>query len=40
MRNLSTEILLDSYRKAIELELEKSFIDLLEEEIRQRGLQH
>ena len=38
MRTLSNETLLDTYYKAVELKLEKEFIQLLLNEIRRRDL--
>ncbi len=38
MRVLSNENLLDAYHKAIELKLEKAFIQLLLDEIRRRNI--
>ncbi|WP_166240567.1 sporulation histidine kinase inhibitor Sda [Paenibacillus turpanensis] len=38
MRLLSNESLLDTYYKAVELKLEKDFINMLLDEIRRRNL--
>jgi len=38
MAKLSTELLIESYHKAIELKLCPEFINLLETEIRRRSL--
>ncbi|TDF95819.1 sporulation histidine kinase inhibitor Sda [Paenibacillus piri] len=36
--NLNNDHLLASYKKALELELEKAFIELLEKELMKRGI--
>jgi developmental checkpoint coupling sporulation initiation to replication initiation len=38
MKKLNDQLLIDSYLKAIELDLEKNFILVLEEELKRRGL--
>ncbi|MFC4388426.1 sporulation histidine kinase inhibitor Sda [Gracilibacillus marinus] len=38
MENLSDELLIESYRKATELELSYDFIRLMEEELKRRAL--
>ncbi|WHY15779.1 sporulation histidine kinase inhibitor Sda [Peribacillus frigoritolerans] len=38
MKKLNDQLLIDSYLKAIELDLEKKFILVLEEELKIRGL--
>ncbi|GHH97079.1 sporulation histidine kinase inhibitor Sda [Neobacillus kokaensis] len=38
MRKLSDELLIESYYKAIELNLSEDFINLIESEIRRRSL--
>lgn len=38
MRLLSNELLIESYLRALELQLEKEFIDLLQTEIMERNL--
>ncbi|WP_102027811.1 sporulation histidine kinase inhibitor Sda [Salirhabdus sp. Marseille-P4669] len=38
MHSLSDEQLFDSYKKALELELDKEFIRLLEEELMKREI--
>lgn len=38
MRDLPDELLLEAYQKAIELQLDLLFIQLLGDEIRRRGL--
>jgi len=38
MKSMSDEILIDSYLKARELNLNKDFLSLLEEEIERRNL--
>lgn len=38
MRMLSDELLLESYYKAIDLNLEENFIELLQREIENRGI--
>ncbi|MBM7573517.1 sporulation histidine kinase inhibitor Sda [Aquibacillus albus] len=35
---LCDELLIDSYKKSIELDLETDFVELLKEEIKYRGL--
>ncbi|HZG60595.1 MAG TPA: sporulation histidine kinase inhibitor Sda [Anoxybacillus sp.] len=40
MRNLSDELLIESYYKAIELKLSPDFIELIEREIFRRSLAH
>jgi developmental checkpoint coupling sporulation initiation to replication initiation len=40
MRNLSDELLIESYYKAIELKLSPDFIELIEREIFRRSLGH
>ncbi len=40
MEYLSNELLLESYNKAIELELSPDFINLIKEEIDKRDLTH
>ncbi|MDC3418515.1 sporulation histidine kinase inhibitor Sda [Aquibacillus salsiterrae] len=37
--NLSNQKLIDAYKKAIELHLEQDFIKLLEEELKERGIE-
>ncbi|MCT2536544.1 sporulation histidine kinase inhibitor Sda [Aquibacillus koreensis] len=39
MHSLSDKQLFDSYKKGIELNLDKEFIDLLEKELKSRGLE-
>lgn len=39
MKLLSDEALIDAYRKSINLDLDKDFIDLLLQEIYQRNLE-
>jgi len=38
MKSISNEILVDSYMKAVDLQLDTEFLDLLLEEIRRRQL--
>ncbi|USK76657.1 sporulation histidine kinase inhibitor Sda [Peribacillus frigoritolerans] len=38
MKKLNDQLLIDSYLKAIELDLEKKIILVLEEELKKRGL--
>ncbi|MDQ0859088.1 sporulation histidine kinase inhibitor Sda [Bacillus sp. V2I10] len=38
MKNLADEILLDVYRKAVELNLDKDFICIIKKEVKRRGL--
>ncbi|MEX6702796.1 sporulation histidine kinase inhibitor Sda [Peribacillus frigoritolerans] len=38
MKKLNDQLLIDSYLKAIELDLNKNFILVLEEELKRRGL--
>lgn len=38
LKELSDDVILDSYYKAIDLKLEEDFILILEEEIVERGL--
>ncbi|MBX9955422.1 sporulation histidine kinase inhibitor Sda [Peribacillus simplex] len=38
MKKLNDQLLIDSYLRAIELDLEKNFILVLEEELKRRGL--
>lgn len=38
LESLSDELLLDSYRKAVEFGLSKDFLDLLLDEIKNRGI--
>ncbi|WP_100372212.1 sporulation histidine kinase inhibitor Sda [Bacillus sp. FJAT-45037] len=38
MRNLSDELLIETYYKAIELDLNADFIELIQLEIRRRSL--
>jgi len=38
VRSLSDELLLESYKKALEMDLDKLFIKLLEQEIKKRNL--
>ncbi len=40
MKNLSDELLIDAYIKAIQLNLSEDFIQLIEQEIRRRALTH
>ena len=40
MKQLSDELLLESYHKAYELELSPDFLTLIEEEIHRRFLSH
>ena len=40
MKNLSDELLIDAYFKAIKLNLSKDFIQLIEREIQRRALSH
>ena len=40
MKNLSDELLIESYYKAIELQLSPEFIRLLEQELKRRSLTH
>ncbi|WP_096153312.1 MULTISPECIES: sporulation histidine kinase inhibitor Sda [Bacillus] len=40
MRNLSDELLIESYVKATELQLSSDFIQLIELEINRRSLNH
>lgn len=40
MKHLSDELLLESYRKANELNLSPEFISLIKEEINRRDLNH
>jgi developmental checkpoint coupling sporulation initiation to replication initiation len=40
MRNLSDELLIESYHKAKELKLSSDFIELIEKEIFRRSLSH
>ncbi|WP_062355655.1 sporulation histidine kinase inhibitor Sda [Bacillus kwashiorkori] len=40
MRNLSDELLIESYFKAVELKLSQDFIDLIKQEICRRSLNH
>jgi developmental checkpoint coupling sporulation initiation to replication initiation len=40
MRNLSDELLIESYFKALELNLSQDFIRLIETEINRRSLSH
>lgn len=40
MKELSDEILIASYLKALELKLDKAFIELLRNEINSRNIQH
>lgn len=40
MRELSNELLIESYFKAIDLQLSKEFIRLIETEIKRRSLGH
>lgn len=40
MKQLSDSLLLQSYHKAIELNLSQDFIDQIKMEIRERSLQH
>ncbi|WHY58341.1 sporulation histidine kinase inhibitor Sda [Peribacillus simplex] len=38
MKKLNDQLLIDSYHKAIKLDLEKKLILVLEEELKRRGL--
>jgi developmental checkpoint coupling sporulation initiation to replication initiation len=38
MKSMSDDVLLDSYRKAVDLQLEAEFVELLLKEIRRREL--
>ncbi|ALA51200.1 sporulation histidine kinase inhibitor Sda [Shouchella clausii] len=38
MENLSDELLIETYHKAIELELNQDFIDLIHDELLRRSL--
>ncbi len=38
LESLSDELLLDSYRKAVEIGVSKDFLDLLLDEIKNRGI--
>ena len=38
LESLSDELLLDSYRKAMEIGVSKDFLDLLLDEIKNRGI--
>ncbi|WP_083034736.1 sporulation histidine kinase inhibitor Sda [Sporosarcina ureae] len=38
MRNLTNKALLEVYERTEEIELDQAFIELLEEEIRRRGI--
>ncbi|MFJ7684293.1 sporulation histidine kinase inhibitor Sda [Peribacillus butanolivorans] len=38
MKKLNDQLLIESYLKAIELDLDKNFILVLEEELKRRGL--
>ncbi|WP_248927799.1 sporulation histidine kinase inhibitor Sda [Paenibacillus hamazuiensis] len=38
MRMISNEVLIDSYYKALDLQLDKEFVELLLEEIKRRQL--
>lgn len=40
MKNLSDELLIESYYKAYELKLNPEFIRLIEQEIQRRSLQY
>lgn len=40
MENLSDQLLLESYTKAIELDLSPDFLTLIKQEINKRGLTH
>lgn len=39
MRDLSNQLLIEAYDKAIELNLQKDFIQLIEREMKKRNLQ-
>jgi hypothetical protein len=38
MQYITNELLVDSYQKAVELDLDSHFISLLQEEIHRRGI--
>jgi developmental checkpoint coupling sporulation initiation to replication initiation len=40
VKNLSDELLIESYYKAIELKLSQDFIELIKREIFRRSLEH
>ncbi|MGM8214185.1 sporulation histidine kinase inhibitor Sda [Bacillaceae bacterium W0354] len=40
MEQLSDQLLIESYNKAVELNLSKDFIHLIELELKRRGLNH
>jgi developmental checkpoint coupling sporulation initiation to replication initiation len=40
LKNLSDELLIEAYLKALELQLNDHFIELLKEELQKRGITH
>lgn len=38
MKKLNTDTLIDAFKKALELNLSKDFINLLQDEIKRRGI--
>ncbi|WP_240374528.1 sporulation histidine kinase inhibitor Sda [Bacillus piscicola] len=38
MQHISNQVLVEAYKQAVELDLERDFIELLRSEMKQRGL--